>query len=894
MSSPWLATAGNVLWTSRGATWAVWQLQGLDYGYRPDRDKRLVRAMHTQLLRALQGESLLLGLVTRVEPERVVEAMIDGVDLEQCQDWAVEADASLDRLQGLPLGERTFWLAAPLRVLGWRRLLNPLQAVGADVTARLGLPRWRPSGAQIEGALRDAEALVRSSVPSAFDARAATPAQMQWLLRHPLCRGLDEPPVPTAGEDLALGGGVVRGGATLGRPLLEEGGLPDDRRRWLRMPPLRRRWLKVQDSSAPEGLGGTSYQVAMVLDDVPAGGMVFPGTEYLGRLDEFVEADVDWVIRLRMLGVEASQRKIRKTTADLADQHTQREGALTTGQHELARATDDLTALEGTLQQDRNEVPGEATIMFLLGGDDPGEVQAQATELAQVLARADFRLAQPLGGQEALWWASQPGTVVGPEIRQLAQTVTGSDLAASCPLTTTRLGDRRGLPFALNITTTRPDVVMLDLESTILLKDQSAAIGVAGDLGGGKSVASKVIAGSVMDRGGRLLTIDRTQSGEWSRFASAYIGTTTVRALQPQVSLDPLRLFPGPVGARIAQSFLQVLLNVAATSPQGRRLSAVLEPGYRTQHGLHGLGDLCSHLEGSSIELDREIASYLRTFASKDLGRCVFDPSLPPVDLRGRGVVFNTAGIQLPSREETVTPHLFAHMRIERIFGRALYALFLAAIRIEAFRDPRELVVVPFDESSYLTSSPESENELVELTRDCRKHTSAIILASHDPIADFGSETLRGLIPTRIATRQSDETLAARSLEWLGLDPSDRELVQLLSRQTSPVDPVSGRVPEARRGEALMRDSLGRIGRIKILAPARADRAAAVLTTPGARADDGPFDTRDFDTRRPDDDELDDVIEDCSGVVEENGALSRSEPTLKDLRRVRTAGGARS
>jgi len=134
------------------------------------------------------------------------------------------------------------------------------------------------------------------------------------------------------------------------------------------------------------------------------------------------------------------------------------------------------------------------------------------------------------------------------------------------------------------------------------------------------------------------------------------------------------------------------------------------------------------------------------------------------------------------------------------------------------------------DEAHHVTASPEGERELVEFVRDGRKHQAAVLLGSHDPEADFGSPTLRGLIPTRILMRHRDKTLARRGLAWLGLDPDDDELVTLLTEQTSPVG--SDGVEEHRRGEAFLRDSSANIGRCKVLAPSRPGRNAAVRTSP--------------------------------------------------------------
>jgi hypothetical protein len=213
----------------------------------------------------------------------------------------------------------------------------------------------------------------------------------------------------------------------------------------------------------------------------------------------------------------------------------------------------------------------------------------------------------------------------------------------------------------------------------------------------------------------------------------------------------------------------------------------------------------------------------------------VFDPTLPLLDLGQPAVVFSTAGLQLPSKEELENEHLFRQMSLERIFGRAFYALAMCILRRYAFADPGVLVAVPLDETHYITNSPEGENEVKELIRDGRKNQAALVLGSHDPAADFGSETLRGLIPTRIIMRQRDPELARRSLEFLGMDPEDPQLLQLVTSDLSPVDPSTGQVPLGRRGEGLMRDAQGRIGRIRVQLPASPARAAAVLTTPPTR-----------------------------------------------------------
>lgn len=837
MRNPVTAIAGHVLWTRSGGPWALLRLHPLPYGLRPEEDKRVVRALHAQLLRSLRGDAVLLGLAAPIDATSVVSRMLDRIDVSRHRQWAQECDATLGRLAGLGLSERTFWLAAPLSRGAGTAMLSTLGAAAAEVGDQLGLPRWVPSNRQISEALAAADTL-RLSLPAAFGARGASAAEMAWFATHAMRRGLPETPLPDGGEPTT--DTWLRNGATRLSPVLDEGGASDaaaagPRRRLARINPLSRRYLKVTDGAAPGTEPQASYQVMLTLDDVPAAGMSFPGSEFLGRLDES-GVDADWAVRLTVRSAREASARIRRAVRDLSDQYDQRDAIVATGTHALDRAAADLTDYERALTEDANEVACEATIVFTVAGPTAAEAQSQARRLAQYFTAAEYRLGQPVGAQETLWWAQQPGVPTTLAVRQLAQITTAANLSVAVPVSSVALGDRRGLLLGVNITDGRLGPVLLDLEAAATEQDVSPAMAIAGSLGSGKSVTEKVVAGGIVDRGGRLLAVDRSQVGEWSRFAEAVTDATVVSVLAPRVSLDPLRLFPGRPGARITQSFLATLLDITPSSDDGRLLADVLDPMYLAKYGLSGLGELTAHVaQDCDLPGAPRLASLLRSFARHDVARVVFEASLPVVDLvRCPAVVFATTGVQLPTREELLNEHLFRQMRLERVFGRAVYALIMGIIRHVAFADPTEMVAIVLDEAHHVTASPEAEHELIELIRDGRKHKAATILGSHDPLADFGNETLRGLIATRLVGRQSDPTLARRSLAWLGLDPDDRALLDLLVRHTSPVDPATGTVAPDRRGEMLMRDSQGRLGRVKVLLPASPARAEAILTTPGA------------------------------------------------------------
>jgi len=475
----------------------------------------------------------------------------------------------------------------------------------------------------------------------------------------------------------------------------------------------------------------------------------------------------------------------------------------------------------------------QATTIFCVAAPDPDSVAEQARGLADYLGSAGYKLAQPLGYQEDLWWAMQPGAPANKAVREFAQITTSRALAAAVPLASTELGDNKGTLLGLNISTGRPGVVLHDIAGAST-RDVSGSLAIAGELGAGKSLTLKKLAGDVVDRGGRVICADRTQMGEYASWARSVTRATVVDINDPTVSLDPLRLFGAAAGSRVTQSFLTPLLNIAPTSERGVLISDVLDPAYLREHVITGLGSLLAHLRlGCTLPGAGELARTMNVFARRDFGRVIFDESLPPLRPEAPAVVIRTHTLELPARNELEHEHLFTQMRLEKIFGRAMYALIAGLARQICFSDTRVLGLLVVDEAHHITSSPEGEREIVDFVRDGRKHRAAVALGSHDPEEDFGSPTLRGLIPTRILMRHRDKTLARRGLAWLDMDPRDEDLVELLTQQTSPVGPNG--VAEDRRGEAFLRDSSGNVGRIKVLAPCMAARNEAVRTSPPER-----------------------------------------------------------
>lgn len=321
MRTPTHTMTGNLRWTRSGTVWADWILTGLPYGLRPTKDKRKVRALHQALFRALPGESLLLGVRAGLDSAVIVHRMLDGVDLEACPDWAAECEATLDWLDRIGPGQRVFWLSVPLAPARTTdTLTGPLRAAATDLRDRLGLPRAPLPDEQL-ARYRAAAARVAQGIPAPFNPTPVTPAQMVWLHTHTLARGLHvDADLPPSTDQIG-----VKTSAALGEVLLDEGGISDLTRGTARLNPAARRYLKLTNTASVDPT--PSYQSLLVVADVPDAGMLFPGSEVIGRIDES-GMDTDWAMRLSVRASREVATHNQRALRNLNEQYGQRSGEI--------------------------------------------------------------------------------------------------------------------------------------------------------------------------------------------------------------------------------------------------------------------------------------------------------------------------------------------------------------------------------------------------------------------------------------------------------------------------------------------------------------------------------------------------------------------------------------
>ncbi len=183
------------------------------------------------------------------------------------------------------------------------------------------------------------------------------------------------------------------------------------------------------------------------------------------------------------------------------------------------------------------------------------------------------------------------------------------------------------------------------------------------------------------------MTVDRTPKQEWVTFARACPGETQVITIDntASVPLDPLWIFTDPQEAqRFTESFL-TLLGMSPMSDERIALSEAITsvlaaPGASLRVPAEELAT-----RGGEDPASRTMARRLGAVARKDLGRALFDESLPAVRTsEDDSVVFSVASLALPKKRELEGSRL-DRLEFEKSFGRSVLYLIAALCRKIAF-----------------------------------------------------------------------------------------------------------------------------------------------------------------------------------------------------------------
>ncbi len=827
MKPPARAVAGNlVLSADDGSAWAVYRVHPTSYNHLSDQEKLALHARFRAALLLLPGESAILSVCREIDSAELERRMLEGADTFP---WRLECEATRAAVERMasdgPMFDRVHFLSVKLTPAGRSGLIGDIiRGAATTVLTTTGLPST-PIPANDLAAYRRQTNEFDDQLAALIHAYPATSGEIRWLYARLPVRGVAEPRYDGSWEPaesaltlthLFNDARVFEGGH---RPSLVAGGrrvdVPPDAD-----PPRHRRYVRFDTDH------GSSYQTSVVLSSMPRE-WSFPG----GRGEWFAPVyelpfPVDACARILPVANEKAQTKARQQARELVAQVAEYDAEPSGPPAVLAEAMEELERERSLLALNTADPELQVTTWFSLACADLPTLEQRARQVVSLFQPNEYGAHRPSGDQSALVRATLPGSSLPRAARDYAQFLLPSDFASSMPFVTSVVGDDTGILVGSSRGAGSFAPVLLSVDRAPL-DNRSGSLAVFGQLGAGKSMMCKALARAVLARGGQVVVADRTNDGEYVRFADVCPGRHSILDMSPgsPFVIDPMRVFSGEERLQYATGVLALLAGTSPISLEGVVLSEAVEavadrPGCR-------LVDVVSELESRTTDPDaRVVARKLGALARTRQARMIFGEG-EAMALDADLLVFHLRGIVLPDKAMLTNEHLARNMLPEQLLGYSLLYLVAAVTRHVSFADTSRFSVGIYDEARMLTLSPYGRRLLVEAVRDGRKHNAAAwIISQHpDDLGDQGGEDDRiaDLLGYRFVFNQ-ERGAAGAALRFLGMAETPEN-----------VDLVTSLVPPGRRTrDALLTDSLGRIGRVEMLRELDPEVDAAFDTTPVA------------------------------------------------------------
>lgn len=803
--------AGNLIWTRDATVWAVYRVTPVTYPYLSVREKLQLHSRTRAALLALPAQSMVLSLCRRIDPHAVVAAMVEGVDLARAPAWGEVARSTLEALEETHASERLHFVAVELPGESRANSLRSVLSSGASsVTEGFGLSPAPVRSRDVDARRRQANQ-VSTQLGAVLDMRPASPGEIRWIYARAPRRGLDEPFLDESWEPKVRmrgdGPNATMSGpslVSLGDAVFKEGGNADDADR----PRKHRRYLRVETEA------GVAYQTFGCVAEMPHH-FAFPdGGEWFFRADS-TGIPVDWCARIKAVPNQEAQHKAKRQARQLVGQVGEYEGETAGVPHTVTEAMEGVDDERSQLAANPGDPEFQTTIIFCTWADNLVDLETQADQLRSTYEVNEYAMPRPTGGQLGLFGAMLPGTSTPVVARDYTQYLLPRDLAAGMPFAGCAVGDPRGMLLGASLDGGTFQPVLFDPAYGPSI-NRSGSLGGFGALGSGKSYAIKNIAWATLARGGQVVVMDRTVTGEYVRFADVAPGRSQIVRLNAAapICLDPLAVFSGAERVQYTVGFLTLLTGSSPGEIEGVALDEAVRAAAQDPNAR--LSDVVEVLRQMSAEDPHAMVGYrkLRSFTANGLAQLVFGDG-KPLTLDADYIVFHTAGLELPKREALESPHLARMLLPEQIFSQALLYLLAAVARKVTFSNPRRFAAALFDEAWALTSSMQGRALVLDGIRDGRKHNAAVWLLSQHP-DDLGDDALAHLLENRLIFRQS-RGAAAAALRFLGMEVTEEAVQQLENLDA---------------GRSLFRDVRDRIGFIQVLEAPTAELHAAFDTNP--------------------------------------------------------------
>jgi hypothetical protein len=617
-----------------------------------------------------------------------------------------------------------------------------------------------------------------------LQARPASGAELQWLVRRAFCRGLGEPVVDGLHEPRALV--FERNGEAVLAPL--EG----DVLRWMDgWVEHRGRALRIESEL------GVSWQAQLVLGALPERAD-FPGprVELMFAPVESLPFGVDLTLNARFLPNELALRIARRRIQD-ADQILRAESDGEQGASDLGyRRTQEARDLLSYLQSSSHPPLLRATLAIAIGAHSEEELERRVEMCRR--AYGEISLHRPLGDQLQLFCQHLPAQRT--RVAGYDDTLTAEQVAAMMPTASHDAGSTTGFYLGHTLSASARPVRLHLREGSE--SDRNTTILSVGALGSGKTTLDQKLKYEGFLLGARIVDCDPKGDHRFHLLEQVAPHVETI-TLRPDSALrgvlDPLRVAPVHLRQDTTVAFLRDLLPGRAEPAWETAVVGAVDRVLRRSRDPTCLEVVQALREGD--ETDAQVAKTLAVYARSGLTQLGFaDPAVKLAPVGHRQVTYLRIR-DLPSAQPGVPRS--EHSQAERVGEQLVRLIAMFALHLMGAERER-LKLFSFDEGWRLLKDPIGRALLLSLQRMGRSEL-AVPIISTQLVTDtlLGErESLENLLGATFVFGMRSDAEARRALELLGLDPEDRSLRQTLL--------------ELDAGRCLFRDHRGRIEAIQV------------------------------------------------------------------------------
>ncbi|MCA1699975.1 MAG: ATP-binding protein, partial [Actinobacteria bacterium] len=448
--------------------------------------------------------------------------------------------------------------------------------------------------------------------------RAATGAEVQWLIRRGFCRSRGEPEVDGLDEPAALV--FERNGKAVLRPV------DADVLRWMDGH-IRRHHNRLEITSEL----GVSHQTGLVCGALPE--LSFAPSRRLELLfapPESLEFAIDMTFNARYLPNGLAASMVRRRIQD-ADQVASAEaegdqGVSDVGAERMGLARDLLRMLQGS------GTPPllQATTAVQISAPDPEELERRVERTRR--AFGDTKLHRPVGYDQLELFCQQmpgqPSRVSGYEAP-----MTPLQLAAMAPTAAHKVGSSHGFYLGHTVNLARQPVVFNLREGSDI--DRATGILKLGSLGRGKTIGTQKLYHEAFAQNARIIDVDPKGDHTFHLLDEVAPFTEVIdlkQAKRYRGILDPLRIGVGDVHQTAAVTFLRELLPIRSTAEWETSILQAVN-AVCSRSGEPSLWEVIRALTDGD-QIDRQVAKTLEVHATSSFAQLGFhdrDRPLPAV-----------------------------------------------------------------------------------------------------------------------------------------------------------------------------------------------------------------------------------------------------------------------